>query len=77
MFLFFLYINYAKVYFRKNSFDKWKKDEVIYGHVGLCASGLRQHDIFLGFLKRNDPKMKGFGLRPKDESISTPGAKFQ
>jgi hypothetical protein len=29
------------------------------------------------FLERNDPKMKGFGLRPKDESISTPGAKFQ
>jgi hypothetical protein len=27
--------------------------------------------------ERNDPKMKGFGLRPKDESISTPGAKFQ
>jgi hypothetical protein len=38
-----------------------------------------QHDIFWNwyFLERNDPKMKGFGLRPKDESISTPGAKFQ
>jgi hypothetical protein len=31
----------------------------------------------IGLPERNDPKMKGFGLRPKDESISTPGAKFQ
>jgi hypothetical protein len=34
--------------------------------------------IFLEwYFLENDPKMKVFGLRPKDESISTPGAKFQ
>jgi hypothetical protein len=30
-----------KFILENNSFDKWKKDEVIYGHVGLCTAGLR------------------------------------
>jgi hypothetical protein len=47
--------------------------------LGCVPAALLSNMIYfeLYFLERNDPKMKGFGLRPKDESISTPGAKFQ
>jgi hypothetical protein len=56
------------------------EDEVIYGHVVYRRAALLSNMIY--FLELVLPwkkwsKMKGFGLRPKDESISTPGAKFQ
>jgi hypothetical protein len=57
------------------------KDEVIYGHVGLYRrAALLSNMIYFFELVlpwKKWSQNEGFGLRPKDESISTPGAKFQ
>jgi hypothetical protein len=80
MFLYFrIFTNCAKVYYGKLcSFELWKKTQIIHGNVRLYTGGriTEQHDIGIGSSLKEMIPNEDFGLKPKEEYILMPGAKF-